>query len=79
MMDIVRQGPKNPSRLIFLITALVAITTAIVTGEIRTFIWTTISCAVLLCLFYSVIRRYLPWAPLSDNYLIEITRLIFPA
>ncbi|MDP4025218.1 hypothetical protein Q8W71_21545 [Methylobacterium sp. NEAU 140] len=76
MSDTMARGPRNPSRVIFVVTAVVSVATGLITGDISTFILTVIGSALLLCGTYAVIRRWLGWKPLSFDYLSEMIRLL---
>ncbi|MCJ2123566.1 hypothetical protein [Methylobacterium sp. J-077] len=79
MSDVITRGPKNPSRLIFVATALVGGATGIGTGNFELFALAVLGCALVLCLSYALIRRWLGWAPLKGDDLFEMVRLLSPS
>ena len=78
MSDFLTHGPRNPSRLIVIATALVGAATGLATGDIRLFFLAVLGCALLLCLSYALIRRRLGWEPLNADALFEVLRLLSP-
>lgn len=78
MSDVVTRGPRNPSRLIFVATALVGAATGIVTGDFWLFTLAVLGTALLLCLSYTLVRRWLGWAPLKVDDLFDMVRLLSP-
>lgn len=78
MSDTVASGPRAPSRLVFVATAVIASAVGLVTGDIRDFMLAVVACAVLLCTGYALLRRLLGWRPLSFDDLFSLVRLLAP-
>ncbi|MCJ2093242.1 hypothetical protein MKK67_12190 [Methylobacterium sp. J-072] len=78
MSDVITRGPQNPSRLIFVTTALVGAATGFATGNFGLFCLAVLGCATLLCASYALVRRWLGWAPLKVDDLFEMMRLLSP-
>ena len=78
MSDVTPRGPANPSRIIFVTTALIGVAVGFGTGDIRWFTLAVIGSAAVLCTVYSLIRRRLGWTPLNVDYLVDLMRVISP-
>ena len=78
MSDSTARGPRNPSRLIFVATALVGIATGFATGDVGAFILAVLICGTVLCTGYALVRRRLGWRPLNGDALFEMVRLLSP-
>ena len=78
MSDVTPRGPANPSRIIFVTTALIGVAVGFGTGDIRWFTLAVIGSAAVLCTVYSLIRPRLGWTPLNVDYLVDLMRVISP-
>ncbi|MCJ2086293.1 hypothetical protein MKK88_09825 [Methylobacterium sp. E-005] len=78
MSDVTTRGPANPSRIIFVATALIGVAVGFGTADIRWFTLAVIASAALLCTGYGLIRRRLGWKPLNVEYLVDLMRVISP-
>jgi hypothetical protein len=78
MSDVTTRGPRNPSKIIFLTTALFGIAIGFGTGNIAWFMLAVIASATLLCGGYALVRRRLGWKPLNGEYLFDLVRVISP-
>jgi drug/metabolite transporter (DMT)-like permease len=78
MSDLIARGPRNPSRLIFVATALVGAATGFATGDFGLFCLAVLGCAILLSVSYALVRRWLGWEPLKVDDLFEVVRLLSP-
>ncbi|MCJ2060311.1 hypothetical protein MKL09_27770 [Methylobacterium sp. J-048] len=78
MSDVVTHGPRNPSRLIFIATALVGAATGLITGDFGLFALAVLGCASLLSLSYALVQRHLGWRPLKFGELFDMVWLLSP-
>ena len=78
MSDLIARGPRNPSRLIFIATALVGAATGFATGSFGSFCLAVLACVILLSASYALVRRWLGWEPLKADDLFEVMRLLSP-
>ncbi|KNY21555.1 hypothetical protein [Methylobacterium sp. ARG-1] len=78
MSDLIARGPRNPSRLIFVATALVGAATGFATGNFGLFCLAVLGCAILLSASYALVRRWLGWEPLKIDDLFDVVRLLSP-
>jgi len=79
MSDVTTRGPRDPSKIIFVATALFGIAIGFGTGDIKWFTLAVIGCATLLCGGYALVRRWLGWKPLNGDYLFDLVRVISPS
>lgn len=78
MSDVTTRGPDDPSKIIFVTTALFSAAVGFGTGDIAWFMLAVIASAPLLCVSYGLIRRWLDWKPLNVGYLADLVRVISP-
>jgi hypothetical protein len=78
MSDVTTRGPANPSRIIFVATALIGVAVGFGTGDIGWFTLAVVGSAALLCTGYGLFRRRLGWKPLNVDYLADLMRVISP-
>lgn len=78
MSDPVAPGPRHPSRLVFIATAVIASAVGLATGDIRVFALAFFGSVVVLCVSYALLRRLLGWRPLSFDYLFHLIGVLHP-
>jgi hypothetical protein len=78
MSDVTTRGPRDPSKIIFVTTALFSIVVAFVTQDFAWFMLAVVGSAALLCGGYALVRRWLSWKPLDGDYLFDLVRVISP-
>jgi hypothetical protein len=78
MSDVTTRGPRDPSRTIFVTTALFSIAVGFVTRDIAWFMLAVVASATLMCGGYALVRRWLGWKPLDGDCLFDLVRVISP-
>ncbi|MEG9529007.1 MAG: hypothetical protein MIL41_25105 [Hyphomicrobiales bacterium] len=78
MSDVTTRGPRDPSKIIFVTTALFSIAVGFGTRDIAWFMLAVVASATLLCGGYALVRRWLGWKPLDGDYLFDLVRVISP-
>jgi uncharacterized membrane protein YjjP (DUF1212 family) len=78
MSEPVESGPRHPSRLVFVATAVIASAAGLATGDIRAFVLAFLASVVLLCASYALLRRVLGWRPLSFDDLFHLIGVLHP-